>query len=175
MRGHFSQLFWGLLLVILDFSINGFDLFPDIIGYLIIAAGCTGLANTSHRFSTARAMAFALAILWLIGFAVQGEFRIFYGISTTLANCAFMWQLLGGVADFATARGRIDLAKLAYNRRVAYVAIILVSACLGFALSGSRNAGPLVLVVVISMIVLMVMILHLIHRAKHELAEPSGR
>jgi len=175
MRGHFSQLFWGLLLVILDFSINGFDLFPDIVGYLLVAAGCSGLADMSHRFSTARAMAFALAILWLIGFAIHGEFRIFYGISRTLANCAFMWQLLGGIADFATTRGRMDLAKLAYNRRVAYVAIVLGSTCFAFALNGSRNAGPLILVVVVATLVLMVLILHLIHRAKDELTEPSGR
>lgn len=37
MRIHFSQLFWGLLLFILDFSINGIDLFADGIGYLIVA------------------------------------------------------------------------------------------------------------------------------------------
>jgi len=37
MRIHFSQLFWGLLLFILDFSINGIDLFADGIGCLIVA------------------------------------------------------------------------------------------------------------------------------------------
>lgn len=171
MRGNFSQLFWGLLLVILDFTINGFDIFPDIVGYLVIAAGCNGLADTSHRFSTARAMAFSLAILWLVGFAVHGEFRIFYRMATTLANCAFMWQLLGGIADFATARGRLGLAKSAINRRAAYVAVLLLSNCFAFALNGS-NLGPLVLGMVITMLVLMVMILHLIHIAKHELTEP---
>jgi len=37
-------------------------------------------------------------------------------------------------------------------------------------MNGSRDAGPLVVVLVVSMLVLMVMILHLIHRTKVELA-----
>ena len=169
MRTHFSQLFWGLLLVILDFSINGFDLLPDGLGYLIVAAGCSGLSTLSPRFSTARTLCIVLAILWLVGFAIHGDFAIVYGLSTTLVNCAFIWQLLGGIAEFAMDRQRPDLAGRARNRRLAYVAIMIGTSLLAVAMSGSRDAGPLVVVLVISMLILMVMILHLIHRTKIEL------
>ena len=87
MRTHFAQVFWGLLLVILDVSINGFDLLVDGIGYLIAATGCGGLSVLSPRFVTARTLCFVLAILWLIGFAVQGEFAAIYALATTVVNC----------------------------------------------------------------------------------------
>ena len=41
---------------------------------------------------------------------------------------------------------------------------------IAFAMSESRDAWPLVVVLVVSMLILMVMILHLIHRTKIELA-----
>jgi hypothetical protein len=61
MATHFTQLFWGLLLVILDFfMINGFDLLADGVGYLIVAAGCRGLSSLSSRFETAQ----ILSLFW---------------------------------------------------------------------------------------------------------------
>jgi len=170
MRSHFSQLFWGLLLVILDFNINGFDLLPDGLGYLIVAAGCSGLSTLSPRFSKARTLCFISAALWLIGFAIQGDIAIVYGLATTLVNCAFIWQLLGGIGEFAMDRGRSDLAERAHNRRLAYVAVMIGTTLLAFMINGSRDAGSLVVVLVVSMLILMVMILHLIHRTKVELA-----
>ncbi len=111
-----------------------------------------------------------LAVLWLVGFAVRGEIALTYGLITTIVNCAMMWQLLGGIGEFARSRQRHDLAERAAHRRLAYVVIMIGSTLIGFAMSGSRNAGPLVIILVGSMLILMVMILHLIHRMKVELA-----
>jgi hypothetical protein len=87
-----------------------------------------------------------------------------------VVNCAMIWQLLGGIGEFALSRQRQDLAERAGNRRVAYVAIMTGTSLLAFAMQGSRNAGPLATILVIAMLILIVMILHLIHRVKVELA-----
>ena len=170
MRAHFGQVFWGLLLVVLDLSINEFDLLVDGIGYLIVAAGCGGLSVVSPRFSTARALCFVLAALWLIGFAVHGELAVIYGLATALVNCMMIWQLLGGIGEFALERERPDLARRANSRRAWYCIIMIGTSLAALAFSGSRDEAVLVVVLVVSMLVLMVMILHLVHRAKTELA-----
>lgn len=170
MATHFSQLFWGLLLVILDFSINDFDLLADGIGYLIVAAGCRGLSSLSSRFEAARVLCFVLAALWLVGFAVRGDIVVAYGLVTLVVNCAMIWQLLGGIGEFALSRQAPHLAARAANRRVAYVAIMAGTSVLALAMQGSRNAGALAIILVLAMLVLLVMILHLIHRVKVELA-----
>ena len=157
-------------MVILDFSINGFDLLADGIGYLIIAAGCGGLLLLSPRFVSARRLCFALAILWLFGFAVSGDIAVVYELATTVVDCIMIWKLLGGIGEFALARQRSDLSKRAHNRRFAYVVIMIVTSLLAFAMHGSRHAGPLVVVLLVSMLVLIIMILHLIHYVKRELA-----
>ena len=170
MRKHFAQVFWGMLLVFLDFSFNGFDLLVDGIGYLFIAAGCAGLSVLSQRFNAARILCFVLAILWLIGLMAMGEISIVIGLLATVTNCMMIWQLLGGIIEFASQNQRRDLATRAENRRLMYVVIILISTLLSFALSGSRDAAPLAIPIVVSMLVLTVMILHLIHRVKVEIA-----
>lgn len=170
MRSNFSLIFWGLLLVLLDFSVNGIDVLPDGIGYILAAAGCAGLARLSQRFKTAIVLCFVLAALWLFGFGVRGEIVAAYGLITTVVNCAMIWQLLGGISEFARRQELSDMAQRAENRRITYVAIMMGSLLLSYALSGSRNAAPLAFVIVAAMLVLMVMILHLIHRVKVELA-----
>ncbi len=170
MSTHFSQLFWGLLLVILDFSINGFDLLVDGLGYLIVAAGCGGLASLSRRFAVARVLCFVLAAMWLLGFAIPGEIGAFFGIGTTIVNCAMIWQLLGGISEFAMAQQRPDLSIRACNRRLAYVIIMAATTFLGYTMSGSGNTSELAIALIVSMLVLIVMILHLIHRVRVELA-----
>ncbi|TWT90876.1 hypothetical protein Mal64_12740 [Pseudobythopirellula maris] len=174
MAFHFSQLFWGLLLVILDFSLNGFDLLVDGVGYLIVAAGCSGLSPLSTKFITAGMLCFVLTMLWLFGFAVHGALAVPYGLVTMVVGCAMMWHLLGGIGEFAMSRQRQDLADRASNRRVVYVAIMVGAALFELAMQGSHTAGPLafilILGLVLGMLVQIVMILHLIHRVRDELA-----
>ena len=151
-------------------KINGFDLLPDGLGYLVVAAGCSGLSTLSPHFSTARTLSFVLGILWLVGFVIHGDIAIVYGFTRTLVNCAFMWQLLGGIGEFAMGRGRSDLAERAHHRRLVYVAMMIGTALFGLMVNGSNGLAPLVIVLVVSMLILEVMILHLIHRTKVELA-----
>ncbi|HIK14176.1 MAG TPA: hypothetical protein IGS53_02570 [Leptolyngbyaceae cyanobacterium M33_DOE_097] len=170
MATQFSQIFWGLLLVILDISINGFDLLVDGVGYLIAAAGCFGLSSLSSRFVGAGTLCLVLAALWLIGFVVPGDIATAQGLVTNVVDCAMMWQLLGGIRKFALSRQREDLAKQAGDRRVAYVVITAIISLILFAMRGSPNAVLLAVILAVAMLILLVMILHLIHRVKVELA-----
>ena len=169
MRAHFSQLFWGLLVVLLDFSINGFDLLPDGIGYLIMAAGCYGLASLSLRFRTAQMLCLLLAVFWLIHFAIDGTAAMFFKYLMQVVKCVMIWHLLGGIREFALSKSRQDLARQAENRRLAYVALLVVSTILAIGIQDSPEIAPVAIVPVIALLVLIVMILHLIHRVKVEL------
>lgn len=169
MAFHFSQIFWGLLFVFLDFSINGFDLLADGVGYVIVAVGCRCLSPLSTTFTTARSLCFVLGALWLIGIAFHGDLAILLGLITTVLDCAMIWHLLGGIRQIAMSRQRHDLADRASNRRVAYVAIMIAASLFTFVMRGSSAAGPLALILVVGMLFLIAMILHLILRVRVEL------
>jgi len=46
----FNKLYWGFLFILIDFRINGFDILPDIIGYILFAFAFSALASGSSHF-----------------------------------------------------------------------------------------------------------------------------
>ena len=172
MKTRFSNIFWGLLLVFLDFSINRFDILPDGLGYLLVAIGCGGLTSLSRRFATARFLSFVLAALWLIGFIpMAGDFAIAFGMITGLIDCGMIWSLLGGIIEFATRCNRPDLASRASNRRLAFVMLVGLGMFLGLASSYTNAlAFPLAIMILVAMLIVLAMVLHLIYRVRKELA-----
>ncbi len=162
-----SFIFWGLLLVILDFNVNQFDLLPDFIGYILVAVGAGGLISISGQFTTARNSCWALVALSIIGMVVRGPLGLFLGIIHLIVNCIMMWFLLGGFMDLSISYKRPDLAVKASNRRTIYVVLMCIATLISFLAQGSRDmAALLVVAVVVAMLVLVIMILHLIHQIK---------
>lgn len=53
----YSKLFWGFLILLLDFRINGFDIIPDLIGYLFISNGLGMLNTWNPHFEQAKKFA----------------------------------------------------------------------------------------------------------------------
>lgn len=53
MRSSFGYIFWGLLIVMVDININGFDILPDVLGHILVATGTARLAPLSSQFVTA--------------------------------------------------------------------------------------------------------------------------
>ncbi|MEM9893105.1 MAG: PQQ-binding-like beta-propeller repeat protein [Actinomycetota bacterium] len=60
-NGSFNQMFWGFLLVGLDLWINGFDLLPDVLGFLLIAWATARLRPVARSYASARWAAYVLA------------------------------------------------------------------------------------------------------------------
>jgi len=166
----FIQIFWGLLLVVLDFSINQIDILPDLIGYILIALGCRGLSKVAPRFLIAANLAWLMALLAAASYVIRGNLPGF-SIVYTAIDCSMMWFLLGGVIDLANFRKRPDLSQRASSRRIAYVAIVGLSTLLGLMAESSRDFGEVLIALVVGMIVVLCLILHLIHRAIHELSD----
>ncbi|MCW1922413.1 hypothetical protein OKA05_07595 [Luteolibacter arcticus] len=167
MATRFIQIFWGLLLVVLDFQVNQIDVLPDLLGYILVALGCRGLSDASPRFSTAAILAWVLVIMAAVSIAIRGDI-IPLGILYNVIDCAMMWFLLGGVIELANFRQRPDFSQRASSRRIAYVALAGLSTLLG--LTGPYP-GEIALALVIGMIVVLCLILHLIHRAIRELSD----
>ena len=167
---YFGQIFWGLLVVILDFHFNRVDILPDFIGYVLIGIGCRGLVFASRYFSTASVMSWVLLALNLLELAFRGDEALVFRWASLVFDCAMMWFLLGGVMELATARQRMDLSESASKRRIAYVVLRSLLTLTGLVAEGSRGAVTVIAVSgLVCMLLLLFLILHLIHRAKSEL------
>ena len=174
MATHFIQIFWGLLLVVLDFSINQIDILPDFLGYVLVALGCRGLCDASPRFSTAANLAWVMVVLAVVILTMPEASTPAFSYLCTAVDCAMMWFMLGGVIALADFRQRPDLSLRASNRRIAYVTIVGISTLLGL-MEHPRTGAEIGFMLAISVIVVMCLILHLIHRAIRELSDGPRR
>lgn len=165
----FAQIFWGVFLSFFSLKINGFDLLPDVIGYILMAVGLGGVGEISGKFSTASVCAWIMSPISVVGMIPSrtvSELAIIVMPFSLVFGCTLIWSMLGGIIDFATDKQRSDLAERAVNRRLAFVIALCVGTIAGFL---GRDAVILVIPVAIVLAVLTILILHLIHRVKHEL------
>ena len=163
-----GQIFWGLLLVIIDININHFDLLPDFLGYLLVALGAGGLIGVSSQFRNARNLCWLLVPMSLLSHVVRDYLGLLFGLLHMVLNCGMMWFLLGGIMKVAASSNRPDLADKASTRRVVYVFLICLATLLGFLGYANRDLAMLgAILVVIPMLILVIMVLHLIWQVRN--------
>lgn len=165
----FNQVFWGLILVIVDLNINEFDVLPDFAGYILVAVGTGGLKAVSPKFGLASTLSLVLLCLSLLGFFVSGDFTTVLTVIDLAVDCAMMWNLLGGVMAFSEEHVRADLALRASKSRFAYVFLMVSVRIIGY-LAVDTGSAVIAVMMVILLLVILIIVLHLIHRVRNEIA-----
>lgn len=165
----FNQIFWGLILVILDLNINNFDLLPDFVGYILVAVGTGGLKAISQKFGIASTLSWVMTCLSLLGLFVSGDHTVALTVIYLAVDCVMIWNLLGGVIAFSEKHNRKDLALRASKRRLAYVVLMVLVTIIGYAAADTGSVAVAVLLV-LTLLVVLIMIIHLLRRVRNEIA-----
>jgi len=116
----FNKLYWGFLFTMLSFRIQGFDILPDVVGYLFFAAGFSNLISSSNYFSIAAKYNIPMIILSLFSFyqgPVQagihlgslGILSIPLAITCFVLNLLIIYNLFMGIKDMAENQEQSDL------------------------------------------------------------------
>ncbi|MDF2673496.1 MAG: hypothetical protein K0R09_1761, partial [Clostridiales bacterium] len=61
----FNKLYWGFLFIMIDFKLQGVDVLPDIVGYILFVIGFGMLASCSEYFSKAKSFDTPMIIISL--------------------------------------------------------------------------------------------------------------
>lgn len=117
-----KNLFWGFIFIMLSFRIQGFDILPDIVGFLFFASGFSILSSNSDYFRMAAKYNIPTAILSVfsiyqapaqgegINFGVLGIFSIPVVIISVALNLLVVYYLFMGIKDMAMTKEQSDLA-----------------------------------------------------------------
>lgn len=126
MKG-FLLIILGLIMTFFDFSINGINLIPDLVGFILIAIGLSLHTTWDSSFGTARIMAFVLVFLAipdLFDFTIPitpGPIQIFLtalwplNIARTIVFILMNWFLFRGISAVAISQGNEGLASSAMS------------------------------------------------------------
>jgi hypothetical protein len=135
----FRQLYWGFLFVMVDFRIQGFDVLPDVIGYMLFAAGLGALASESVHFGPASRLNVAMIFLSLFslyeppiqGGGVRigpfGPLGMLIGIAATVVSLLVVYHMFKGIGDMAARQDKAEIAGEAATRWHQYLMLQLAT------------------------------------------------
>lgn len=119
----YRRLFWGFFLILMDFRIGGFDILPDVVGYLFFAGALKTLADQSEFF--AKGISLNTLMMFLSIFTIyerpnqQQGIHLMEGflgpIGSMLAFVGFfvslllVYRIFMGIRDMAVNNQRQDL------------------------------------------------------------------
>ena len=147
-----GKIFAGLLFMFLHFRINGFDLLPDFVGYVLIWQGMKSVPEcTSWQKSWAAVAAVASVAIFgvsLVGIRFPGMLGSGVSLVMTALQLAVVFDIVRGLEELEQLSGA-DLQAV-WLRKVWY--IILIGTAAGYAGSLLRSAGIVSMASILAMV-----------------------
>lgn len=131
----FTYLFWGFVFQLLNFYIQHINLFPDTVGYILIAVGANRLREDSDRFQTVLWLSIPLIFLSLTnihqatsqasGFNVTigggNPVLVLAGLLSWFLALILVFQVCKGTQDIANHLKEWDVARRSWERWQMYL------------------------------------------------------
>jgi hypothetical protein len=131
----FIKLFWGLLFMF-DFRLQGFDILPDIIGYILIFSALGNLIQRNDNFKKAREMSIPLIFLSIFniyqapqqaaGVHIGNPIAVVMGLVLTIVHILMVYHICMGIACISKEVMKLDLETLAIRRWKFYFIVQVV-------------------------------------------------
>lgn len=170
---------WGFLFLF-DLRLNGFDLLPDFIGYILFYNGLGKLLDRHPDFAAARKPVIALIILSLPSliefraedFAITPTFLFFMavGLVTVILDLYMVYHICRGIAGLAEGRGATLLQAKANTRWTLYLVLAIIVQVLMLSLAVSPLAALLVIPLFVFSIVVLILMMALMAESEKQLA-----
>jgi hypothetical protein len=131
----FNKFYWGFFFIMIDFRLQGVDILPDIIGYLLFAAGFAVLVLRSSCFEKARSLNIFMIVLSVfqiyerpaqgggLHFGALGPIGFLIGIAAAILNLLLIYNLFMGIRDMADLQGEINIREEAERRWTQYLVL----------------------------------------------------
>lgn len=135
----FRRLFWGFIFTMIDFNLNGFDVLPDIIGYIFIFLGLIILTHRDERFETARNLCIVILVISALEIIAPGkqEFSglwILIGIIRIIIDFIMVYNICEGIKNISYDTGYSFIFNEAERAWKHYIGLFIATLCALFLL-----------------------------------------
>lgn len=160
----FGKFFWGFLFIMFDFRIQGIDILPNVIGFILFAIGFQALSAHSQYFTKGKGFNFIMIILSTFSIyeqPAQGEgvhvhpVGMLVGTASLLLTLVVVYHLLMGVKDMAHQQQRSNMENEA-SQNWTYFLVFQIAVLLNFILI---FIPPLFIVTVIVLFVVSIVLM----------------
>lgn len=172
----YTNIFWGFLFIMFNVRIQGIDILPDFVGFILLLFGFIKLNQSTRIVAFRYAFGFSVPLLALSfltlyqppgnGIGGPSQVSVFITMLVVLLSISMMVAFCTGTRLLAERSLNSELARIAQKRALQYAVLNLAGFLIVFGVS-----GPLImLVLVVFDLMMLVSILTFIHRSRAELA-----
>jgi succinate dehydrogenase/fumarate reductase cytochrome b subunit len=141
MENGLRKFYWGFFFIMLSFRIQGYDILPDVVGYVLFAIGFNSLSEKSDYFRVAYKFNLPLIVLSLFTiyqWPVQAQdgssmlkvsFAILMSIVLFALNLYVVFNLFMGIRDIMDDKGNSDLVAETDERWNQYKILQIAAVC----------------------------------------------
>ncbi|GAA4400345.1 hypothetical protein GCM10023168_08990 [Fodinibacter luteus] len=164
----FAWAAWGLLVVVLDLPLLGWDVLPDVVGYAWLVIGLAGAAQVHPAFVRARAAAAAgIPVALVTGTPLfVDQAGVVWGavFVEVLVTVLLLHQLATGIRDLAPVDGDSDTRRWSGGIRVGapVAGLVRLVGLVGL----STPLGPLYALGYLGLVVVGIVTVVLVHRVQ---------
>lgn len=90
----FRKFYWAFLFILLDFRVEGFDILPDIIGYMLIYSGLSAFEDENEYFEKAKKMALPILLISIFYIYASPGSNLEIGLTTVIGIIGEILSLL---------------------------------------------------------------------------------
>ncbi|WP_256758902.1 hypothetical protein [Cohnella sp. WQ 127256] len=184
----YSQVAWGLALELIDIRFGSFDLFPDVIGFLLLLIGLSHLRMYDERFKIAWIAAgvlFILSVLQLFGLQIGFSLTnyetpsvpvLIYTSFSIAVDLVMLFGICRGIQRLALSWRKVELSRVAGSGwsvifGLGFLMLFLFPFQLNYTL---QDALPVVFLLALGYLVASLWVILLVRRAGRELPSNKG-
>ncbi|MDD7793441.1 hypothetical protein [Clostridium sp. 'White wine YQ'] len=180
-----NKFFWGFIFIMLGFRIQGFDIFPDIIGYILFAVGFKDLNSSSDYFKVASKYNIVMIVVSIfsiyempthtegIHFGSLGILSFIVGIASLVISLLVVYNLFMGIHEIAHRQERYELAEDSLKKWKQFLILQIAVWVVLLLIFIPILAIILVFAFFIASIIITISILSFLKRCSRELSELS--
>jgi len=182
----FDKLYYGFIFIMLSFRIQGIDILPDVIGYILFAYGFSFLSINNYYFEKASKYNVPMIILSIFSIyqkpATDPGFHLgsfgYLGILITIVsfvlNLLIVYNLFMGIKDMADVKGNPDISVESIERWNHYKYLMIAVLFSFILIIIPMLAIVYILVLLIVSIYVLLQILKFIKKCKENLKNLEG-
>ncbi|WBW97001.1 hypothetical protein [Oceanirhabdus sp. W0125-5] len=118
-----DKLWWGVLMMLFDVRVVGFDILPDIVGIILIYLALTELESCNEDFKNAKSLSLIVGIFILIRFIFRSSL-LFLTIEV-IVTIPMIYFILNGVSDLLLSVGCNNISEKLMNYFRIYVVLTI--------------------------------------------------
>lgn len=138
LKDAFYKFSWGFLFILFSFRLQGIDIMPDVIGYILFAIGFHRLAEQSEYFARVKILNVIMIFLSIFSIYEQpaqgggihiNPLGIVIGLVSTVLLIVIVYHLMMGIKDMAIKRERSDIEQEASQKWTYFLAFQIATLC----------------------------------------------